>query len=294
MSPITLDQLNAMTPPEFVAALGDIFEHSTWVAEAACQARPFATVAALHEAMLAAVSGAPEAQQLAFLRAHPELAGLQARTGTLTAGSTAEQASLGLQALPRTDTEQFAKLNAAYDARFGFPFIICVRHHTRDAILRCFEQRLQRDATSEKAAALAEIAAITRLRLAAKVTGPGMPKTHGHLSTHILNTAIGKPAAGVRVELHQVGPRGDGLIVCAVTNADGRTDVPLISGAPLRIGSYELQFHIGDYFRRSALPTADPAFLDVVPIRFAIAEPTGHYHVPLLASPWNYTTYRGS
>jgi 2-oxo-4-hydroxy-4-carboxy-5-ureidoimidazoline decarboxylase len=294
MSTTTLDQLNAMTPPDFVAALGDVFEHSPWIAQAAAVARPFATVSALHEAMLAAVRSAPDAMRLAFLRAHPELAGLQARAGTLTVDSTAEQASLGLQALPRTDTELFAKLNAAYNARFGFPFIICVRHHTRDAILAAFERRLHNDAATETAAALAEIAAITRLRLVAKVTGPGLPNTHGHLSTHVLNTAIGRPAAGVRIELHQIGPRGEGMIVSGVTNKDGRTEAPLIADAPLRIGAYELRFHMGDYFRGLAMPLAEPAYFDIVPVRLSIAEPTGHYHAPLLASPWSYTTYRGS
>ena len=94
--------------------------------------------------------------------------------------------------------------------------------------------------------------------------------------------------------MFDTGPRGDGRIAVAATNADGRTDAPLLADAPLRIGTYELQFHIGDHFRRQHTALADPAFLDVVPIRFAIAEPAGHYHVPLLASPWAYSTYRGS
>jgi 2-oxo-4-hydroxy-4-carboxy-5-ureidoimidazoline decarboxylase len=294
MPSVSLDQLNAMPPAEFAAALAGIFEHGPWVAEATAAKRPFATITALHDAMLAAVRARPEMEQIAFLRGHPELAGLEARAGALTADSTREQASLGLADLPRTDAEQFAALNAAYDKRFGFPFIICVRHHTRDAILQRFERRLGNDAATEKAIALAEIAAITRLRLVAKVSGPGAPKTDGRLSTHVLDTVSGRPAPGVRIELSEIGPRGDGRIVSTVTNNDGRTDAPLIGGGPLRIGSYELQFHIGDYFKRSGTPAADPAYLDIVPIRFQIAEPTGHYHVPLLASPWSYTTYRGS
>lgn len=294
MTSVTLDALNDMTPAAFSAALGDICEHSPWVALAAANNRPFATVSALHEGLMDVIRGQSEADRIAFLRAHPELAGLQARTGAMTADSIAEQASLGLANLPRTDTERFAELNASYGKRFGFPFIICVRQHTRDAILQRFEQRLERDAATEQAAALTEIAAITRLRLVAKVSGPGMPKTEGRLSTHVLDTVSGKPAAGVKVELSQIGPRGDGLVVSTITNADGRTDTPLIAGAPLRIGSYELLFHIGAYFRRTNTAAADPAFLDVVPIRFQIAEPAGHYHVPLLASPWNYATYRGS
>jgi 2-oxo-4-hydroxy-4-carboxy-5-ureidoimidazoline decarboxylase len=294
MTQHTLEELNGLSIAAFTAALGGVFEHSPWVAQAAAVHRPFATVAALHEAMITAVRGASHAQQLEFLCRHPELGGLEARAGSLTADSTAEQASLGLQALPRTDTELFARQNASYRSRFGFPFIICVRHHTRDAILQSFERRLENDAATEMARAFAEIDSITRLRLVANVSGPGLPKTAGHLSTHILDTAAGRPAADVAVALHQIGPRGEGLIVAATTNADGRTDAPLISGVPLRIGVYELLFHIGDYFHGAGQQTGSPAFLDIVPVRFSITEPVGHYHVPLLATPWSYTTYRGS
>ena len=80
----------------------------------------------------------------------------------------------------------------------------------------------------------------------------------------------------------------------ATTNADGRTDAPLIAGEPLRCGVYELTFHIGEHFRRAGVAQAEPPFLDVVPLRFSVAEPEGHYHVPLLAGPWSYSTYRGS
>jgi 2-oxo-4-hydroxy-4-carboxy-5-ureidoimidazoline decarboxylase len=84
------------------------------------------------------------------------------------------------------------------------------------------------------------------------------------------------------------------LITRAVTNDDGRTEAPLIAGRPIPIGTYELRFAIGDYYGRAKAELADPPFLDVVPIRFAVAEPEGHYHVPLLCTPWSYTTYRGS
>ena len=294
MKKTTLDELNAMTPAAFAAALGDIFEHSPWIADDAAKSRPFETVNAMHEAMMASVRERPRGAQLEFLCAHPELAGLQARAGTMTSSSVAEQSSLGLQSLPRTDSDRFAQLNAAYRDRFGFPFIICVRNHTRGAILQKFERRLLNEPGAEQAAALAEVAAITRLRLALRVEGPGMPKTDGRLSTHVLDTVTGRPAPGVRIDLSEIGLRGDGLIVSVVTNADGRTDSPLIADAPLRVGTYELQFHIGAYFTTAGTAAADPPYLDIVPIRFSIAEPTSHYHVPLLASPWSYTTYRGS
>ena len=121
-----------------------------------------------------------------------------------------------------------------------------------------------------------------------------MPKTEGRLSTHVLDNVSGKPAAGVRIALYEVGASARGLLTQAVTNADGRTDASLLSGAPLRIGTYELQFHVGDYFASRQSTLSDPPFLDIVPIRFSIAEPEGHYHVPLLVTPWSYSTYRGS
>ncbi len=115
------------------------------------------------------------------------------------------------------------------------------------------------------------------------------------LSTHVLDTVRGGPAAGVAVELYSLEPDGSRIAVSrTLTNADGRTDAPLISAAAARVGTFELVFHVGDYFRRSGAATAEPPFLDVIPIRFSVADPKAHYHVPLLASPWSYSTYRGS
>jgi 5-hydroxyisourate hydrolase len=117
----------------------------------------------------------------------------------------------------------------------------------------------------------------------------------GRLSTHVLDTVAGRPAAGVAIDLHRLDPGGAWTLVAQVrTNADGRTDAPLLIGDTFRTGTYQLSFHIADYFRTSGAKTAEPPFLDVVPLRFTIGEPDGHYHVPLLASPWSYSTYRGS
>ena len=116
----------------------------------------------------------------------------------------------------------------------------------------------------------------------------------GRLTTHVLDTARGKPGAGIRIELFAIGDSAPRLIVSAVTNADGRTDVPLLAGDAMKPGRYEIVFHIGAYFRGAGVPVSDPPFLDAVPVRFAIADSAAHYHVPLLASPWSYTTYRGS
>lgn len=291
---IPLNALNAGSVDDFVAALGDIFEHSPWIAERAFAARPFATVAALHEAMLAALAAAGPEEKLALIRAHPELGGKVARAGQMADASRREQGALGLDRLSDAEFERFEAMNASYAERFGFPFIIAVRRHTRDSILAQFGRRLGHDAAAELNAALAEIGHIARLRLVAAVDGPGKPKTDGQLSTHVLDMVSGKPAAGVRLVLKEIGLSAESVLKEAVTNADGRTDEPLMSGAPLRIGRYEIAFHIGGYFAAQGLATADPPFLDTVPIRFAIAEAEGHYHVPLIAAPWSYSTYRGS
>jgi 2-oxo-4-hydroxy-4-carboxy-5-ureidoimidazoline decarboxylase len=287
---LALAELNRMDPAAFAEAVGEVFELAPWVAETAHARRPFATVSDLHAAMMGAVRAAPREKQLAFVRNHPDLAGKAA----VTPDSQREQASVGLDALSAEEFARFNRLNEAYKAKFGFPFMICVRRHTRDSILAQFERRLADDEAAEFAQALQEVFYITRLRLAAKVTGEGMPQVNGRLSTHVLDTHAGRPAAGLAVALfEQAGERWH-RIATAVTNADGRTDQPLIGGRPLPIGWYELRFAVGDHFRRRGIETGDPPFLETVPLRFSIAEPEAHYHVPLLCTPWSYSTYRGS
>jgi 2-oxo-4-hydroxy-4-carboxy-5-ureidoimidazoline decarboxylase len=295
MTHIALDDLNRAGSAEFTAALGDIFEHSPWVAEAAAGRRPFASLVALHEAMVEAVRAAGVDRQFTLIKAHPDLAGKAARAGALTADSTAEQASAGLDRLSETEFAAFHRLNGAYMAKFAMPFIVCVRRHTKSSILRQFEHRLANDAVAEHETALAEIFRIAALRLDQRVVAREQLKLHGRLSTHVLDTGTGKPATGVAIELFELSDGGDRrLIERRVTNADGRTDRPLVEGRPIPIGTYELHFAVGDHFRRQGTPLSDPAFLDVVPLRFSVAEPEGHYHVPLLVSPWSYSTYRGS
>ena len=114
----------------------------------------------------------------------------------------------------------------------------------------------------------------------------------GALTTHVLDTAHGRPGAGILVELYAVG-RQRRLVTATRTNHDGRCDTPLLQGGSFRPGQWELVFHVGEYFAAAGLPLPDPPFLDQVTVRFGIAA-DGHYHVPLLVSPWGYTTYRGS
>jgi 2-oxo-4-hydroxy-4-carboxy-5-ureidoimidazoline decarboxylase len=292
---VTLDRLNTADKAEFVAALGAIYEHSPWVAEAVAGTRPFASLNALHDAMLAAVRSADDKRKLALLNAHPDLAGKAARAGTMTADSKGEQMSAGLDRLNDQEFETFHKLNESYRKKFGFPFIVCVRRHGKESIFRQFEQRLANDAATEQGTALQEIVRIAALRLDQHVSAPDRLKVHGHLSTHVLDTHLGAPAQGVGLALYELSASGEGrAIVEGITNADGRTEAPLIGNRPLPIGRYELRFAVGAYFARRGVALADPPYLDLVPVRFSIAEPEGHYHVPLLVTPWSYTTYRGS
>jgi 2-oxo-4-hydroxy-4-carboxy-5-ureidoimidazoline decarboxylase len=294
MSAVTLDQLNACEPHQFVAALGAIYEHSPWVVEAVAGKRPFASLAVLHDAMSTVVYTAGDESKRALLNAHPDLAGKAARANELTADSTSEQHSARLDRLSDAEFDEFHRLNTAYHSKFGFPFIICVRRHGKDSIFRQFETRLRNDIATEFDTALAEVVRIAALRLDQHVSGPDKLPVHGRLSTHVLDTHRGKPAEGVAFELHALSVTGSEPVTGGATNADGRTDAPLIAGRPLPIGVYELRFAAGDYFKARGVPLSDPPFLDVVPLRFSIAEPEGHYHVPLVVTPWSYSTYRGS
>jgi len=114
----------------------------------------------------------------------------------------------------------------------------------------------------------------------------------GRITTHVLDTAAGRPAAGLKIIFSQLdgAPK---VLAETVTNADGRCDKPLLEGAAFAAGQYEIVFHVGDYFRRTGVKLADPPFLDLVPLRFGVSE-DAHYHVPLLVSPYAYSTYRGS
>ena len=295
MTDITLEQLNAASVSDFTAALGDIYEHSPWVAKAAAARRPFATLAALHEAMIAAAREAPSETRLALIRAHPDLAGKAARAGTLTADSTNEQASVGLDRLSEEEFARFHRLNDTYKEKFGIPFIVCVRRHTKDSILRQFERRLAHGRSDEHEAALGEIFRIAALRLNQKVSANDRLSVSGHLSTHVLDVHGGMPGAGIDFELWELFDAGGGrMLMRATTNKDGRTERPLIEGRPVPIGTYELRFAVVRYFAARGAPLADPPFLDVIPIRFSVAEPEGRYHVPLVVTPWSYATYRGS
>lgn len=168
---LDLDRINGLSRDECVAQLGGVFENAPWVAGTAFEARPFASIEALHAAMMAVVRNAPTETRLAFLNGHPELAGPEARARAMTAESSQEQGSAGLDRLSEEEAATFDRLNAAYRARFGFPFIVAVRGRALREILTLFEQRIARAPAEEEATALDEIATITRMRLERLVGG---------------------------------------------------------------------------------------------------------------------------
>jgi OHCU decarboxylase len=163
---LTVDDLNAMSREQYLAAIGFLFEHSPWIVEAAWEQRPFASRDDLQAKLIDVVRRAPLERRIALIQAHPDLAGRAALAGDLTEASTREQASAGLDRLSPDDYLRFHELNNAYKARFGFPFIICVRENTKESILRSFETRLLHEREAEVATALDEIGKIVRLRLA--------------------------------------------------------------------------------------------------------------------------------
>ena len=196
MNPVALDTLNTADRATFMAAIGEVMELAPWVADEAYAKRPFASIAALYQAMTDAVRNAGDERQRALIDGHPDLAGKAAREGKLTADSTAEQAAAGLDRLTEQEFATFHRLNDAYRTKFSMPFIVCARRHGKELILRQFEKRLTNDAASEQKTALGEIFRIAALRLDQRVTAPDRLKVHGHLSTHVLDTHGGHPAAG--------------------------------------------------------------------------------------------------
>jgi len=163
--PHSLEALNTCARGAFVAALGHLFEHSPWVAAETFEKRPFGDVEGLHAALCETMRKAPAERRLALVRAHPDLAGRMARQGGLTSSSAREQSAAGLNRLAPAEAAEIERLNGAYRARFGFPFVICARLNAKDAILSAMRARAGNTPEEELSTALDEIAKIARLRL---------------------------------------------------------------------------------------------------------------------------------
>jgi OHCU decarboxylase len=163
---VELTEANALGEREFVARFGSVFEQSPWVAQRASTKRPFRSVDALHQAMMQALAQARKDEQLALVRAHPELAGAEAKAGTLTVDSSSEQGRLGFTALSSEEFLRMAELNRRYRGKFGFPCIVALRlHPTRESVMAEMERRIANDPDTELKAALEQIGHITRGRV---------------------------------------------------------------------------------------------------------------------------------
>jgi 2-oxo-4-hydroxy-4-carboxy-5-ureidoimidazoline decarboxylase len=171
--PIDLAPVNALDHTAFVGKFGSVFEHFPQAADGAWARRPFASPLALHDAMMDVVRELDAQSQCDFLNLHPLLSGANVRAGTMTSDSNAEQKSAGLDAMTAQQEAALDRLNTEYLARHGFPFIICVRHYTREGIFAALERRIERGTQEERDEALAQIASITRGRLVERLNAPG-------------------------------------------------------------------------------------------------------------------------
>lgn len=162
---MTVEEVNSLDREQFVSRLGFLFEGSPWIAEQAWHTRPFASLDDLHQALCGVMYGAAQEQQVSLIRAHPDLVGRAALSGSLTPESTREQASAGLDRLTPDEVATFGRLNSEYKARFDFPFVVCARENKKDSILAGFASRMNNSRDEEISTALREISKIAYLRL---------------------------------------------------------------------------------------------------------------------------------
>jgi 2-oxo-4-hydroxy-4-carboxy-5-ureidoimidazoline decarboxylase len=296
----TVEELLAKPKQEILEFLGGIYEHSKWVAETFHDEfiqenehiSNISNVRELHLAMSSVVTNATTEQKLELLCAHPDLCAKIEKLSTLTKESQVEQSSAGLHTLTDDEKAYFTKMNNEYKKKFGFPFILAARNVTKYTVLSAIEGRLQLSNETEFAGALVQVGKIAWMRLLAALNITGQK---GFLTCHVLDTANGCPAEGMRIQLHRLAPDEQaGLVKEFTTNSDGRLDGPALKEESFIVGTYEWTFFVGDYFARKNVKTAGVPFLNEVPLRFGIDDPEEHYHVPLLVSPWSYSTYRGS
>lgn len=289
-APLTLVEVNRMDEAAFVAAFGDTYELSPWVAEAAYAKRPFPTVTALHQALADAFGAARREQQQAFFRRLSDIGDRTVKAENITAASKLEQSVSGVDSLTEADHERLKKLNKAYRDKFDMSFTIANRRNTQDTIFTQFERRLSNDLATELAIAIQEEFFITRLRVAEQVLGEGMPRVYGDLTAHVLNTVVGQPANGMTIDLFEMSGDTGRKVAQTTTNIDGRADIMV--GRPLPNGRYELRLAMADYFRKQGAALGSPPFFDVVTIRLYLDNPEGSIHVPVACSPWSYAMYR--
>eukprot|EP00580_Thalassiosira_gravida_P010882 CAMPEP_0201631184 /NCGR_PEP_ID=MMETSP0493-20130528/5250_1 /ASSEMBLY_ACC=CAM_ASM_000838 /TAXON_ID=420259 /ORGANISM="Thalassiosira gravida, Strain GMp14c1" /LENGTH=328 /DNA_ID=CAMNT_0048102475 /DNA_START=46 /DNA_END=1029 /DNA_ORIENTATION=+ len=324
---IKLNLLLSSQPANFVAHIGGIYENTPWIAEkfyddnlsptldpavvAATKDR-ISNVKILFDEIKRFIKEGGRERQLELLQSHPDLClkldfptsekGIDASdtpsSGAITQESLQEQGRAGLSTLTSEERTKFHELNNKYRAKFQFPFILAVRNASTYTVLSALEGRVNSSVEEEFACALSQLDKIAWMRLLMKVDyAEGNDGHGGFLTCHVLDTANGTPASGMRIELHRYeddGPERNGirtqqriLIKSFTTNSDGRLNGPALAGTDFYEGQYEWVFYVGDYFAKYSLSRiSGTPFLDVVPLRFGLDDPTVHYHVPLLASPW--------
>lgn len=286
---IRMFEVNRMPNVAFCDYFSGVFEKTPWIPAAVVMRRPFASKQALLQSMADALAGSEPAQKLALLQAHPVLGGQAAKRGEVTEHSKAEQAGLGLDRMQGEEEEAFAQLNQAYLERFGYPFIIAVRgQRDRLAILATLRQRFDSPPEAERDRALAEVVKIAGFRLDGLIAEDEPVGRPLSLSLHVLDTAAGTAGAGLAFTLTCIAADEARIpLADAVTNEGGRWsfDQP----AMLSPGLYELIFEAGAY--QAAL--GRDSFYDRIALRFRMQSAGGHYHIPLILSPFGYSTYRG-
>jgi 2-oxo-4-hydroxy-4-carboxy-5-ureidoimidazoline decarboxylase len=294
--PPSVQELLAKPKSDIVDALAGIYEHSAWVAESFVKGQysKISTVTELANQLKAIVDAASREQKMALLNAHPDLCEKVEKMKELTAESQEEQSKAGLQSMEGEELANFKKLNDEYKGKFGFPFILAVRNASKNTVLSALEGRLPNPPQDEFVTAIQQVHKIAWMRLLSKIN---TEDAQGFLTCHVLDTANGIPAAKMKIMLTRLTPKETaGFVGEFVTNEDGRLEggPALKGGKEFTVGTYEWTFYAGDYFASKGTFTSGTPFLDVIPLRFGIDNPDDHYHVPLLVSPWSFSTYRGS
>lgn len=295
---------------------------------------PIHTVSELASTMKNLVDNSSHEQKLQLLCAHPDLCEKVGTLATLTPESQTEQGRAGLQSMTSDELDCFTRHNELYRTKFGFPFILAVRNATKHTVLAALEGRVHHPPEREFAIALEQVHKIAWMRLLAALdlkdaqgfltchvldTANGCPGACNACAvvcvpwvrvfnaddrsslTFVLAWCLSCPvlhaANKMRLQLHRLSPPEQaGLVGEYITNDDGRlsTGPALRGGSQFLVGTYEWTFYVADYFASKGTLTSGTPFLDVVPLRFGIDNPDDHYHVPLLVSPWSFSTYRGS
>ena len=281
---MNLTELNALAPDaaarEFLRCCGS----KRW-AEAMTEARPFATVDAMTAAADAIWSSLDPSDWLEAFAAHPRIgaggAGEAGEAGGDAAWSAAEQA--GMSSATSDVRERLIEANREYEARFGYIFIVCATGRRADEMLRMLDERLENDPHIELRIAAEEQRKITRLRFDKLI------ESRGTITTHVLDTSRGRPADGLHVLLEISNGEGWNPVGHGITDANGR--LATLQARPLASGTYRLTFETAAYHRAQGM---DAPFYPNVAVTFVVGDVDAHYHVPLLLSPFGYSTYRGS